>query len=117
MKRYKPGKSDTRKSLYKTVRWQSLRAAQLGKQPLCVMCMQLGMIVSAAVVDHIVMHKGNDHLFSDPDNLQSLCKRCHDSHKQRQDRTGSLQGGNAKGFPIDVNHHWGINKGGEGSKD
>jgi len=98
--------------LYKTARWKRLREGQLNLQPLCMFCMDMGKVVSAQVCDHIKPHKGDDKLFSDPDNLQSLCKKCHDSHKQRQESSGILIGGNTQGLPVDPNHLW--NKGGEG---
>jgi 5-methylcytosine-specific restriction endonuclease McrA len=53
------------------------------------MCEDAGRIVQASVVDHIKPHKGNQALFWNPANWQSLCKRCHDSDKQR------IEAGNA----------------------
>lgn len=38
------------------------------------------------VADHIVPHRGDGRLFWDRNNLQCLCKSCHDSTKQAQDR-------------------------------
>lgn len=92
--------------LYKTAYWQSLRRQQLLCEPLCRFCKQLGQLVRATVVDHVIAHKGDEELFSDPENLQSLCKPCHDGHKQRQEKSGYLAGGDANGFPLDPNHHW-----------
>ena len=59
-------------------RWQKAREAYLGRHPLCAQCRALGRIVPATVVDHIVPHKGDDRLFWDSGNWESLCKRCHD---------------------------------------
>jgi len=42
------------------------------------------------VADHVVPHRGDRRLFFDLGNLQTLCKSCHDTHKQRADRA---QGG------------------------
>ncbi|MBL9047053.1 MAG: HNH endonuclease [Tabrizicola sp.] len=39
-----------------------------------------------AIADHVVPHRGDRALFLDPDNLQCLCKACHDSKKQREER-------------------------------
>lgn len=39
-----------------------------------------------AVADHIRPHRGDRSLFFDATNLQCLCKACHDSKKQRQER-------------------------------
>ena len=59
-------------------RWQKARHAYLQKHPLCVECMKNGKYVRATVVDHIVPHKGDQSLFWDAKNWQSLCKSCHD---------------------------------------
>ncbi|WP_220443877.1 HNH endonuclease [Pararhodobacter zhoushanensis] len=45
------------------------------------------------VVDHIRPHKGDAALFWGPGNLQCLCKACHDTIKQRQDRRAEREGG------------------------
>jgi 5-methylcytosine-specific restriction endonuclease McrA len=93
-------------SLYKSKTWQRLRYYQLQREPLCRMCRQLGHIEPAAIVDHIKPHRGNLELFYDADNLAALCKPCHDRHKQRQEKTGVLIGGDSEGIPFDKNHHW-----------
>lgn len=41
------------------------------------------------VCDHIEPHKGDRVKFFDPNNVQTLCKPCHDSDKQRQERGAS----------------------------
>lgn len=71
--------------LYRSKRWQKLRAWHLSKQPLCVMCKAAGKLTAATVVDHVTPHKGDAALFLAPTNLQSLCKPHHDSDKQRQE--------------------------------
>lgn len=41
-------------------------------------CARAGRVVAATDLDHIVAHRGDDDgLFWDPNNHQSLCKRCH----------------------------------------
>jgi 5-methylcytosine-specific restriction endonuclease McrA len=92
--------------LYHSKQWHSLRVRQLKASPLCVMCGQLGNTVAATVVDHIKPHRGDESLFFNPANLQSLCKRCHDSAKQTLERSGVLIGCGADGTPLDPNHHW-----------
>lgn len=52
------------------------------------MCAALGHVEAATVVDHVKPHKGDEALFWNTGNLQSLCKACHDRHKQSEDRTG-----------------------------
>src|SRR3546814_8972989 len=76
--------------VYHTTAWQSLRIARLNAEPLCRLCSALGLTVPATVVDHIRPHRGDRNLAFDPDNLQSLCKPCHDRHKQAQERSGVL---------------------------
>jgi 5-methylcytosine-specific restriction protein A len=39
-----------------------------------------------AIADHVVPHRGDRALFFDETNLQCLCKACHDSKKQAEER-------------------------------
>lgn len=94
------------KHLYNTKRWHRLRWYQLQGEPLCRFCAALGHVTEATVVDHKKPHKGDEELFFDPDNLQSLCKTCHDSTKQRQEKSGYLAGCDADGWPLDPASHW-----------
>lgn len=59
--------------------------------PLCVMCQAEGRIEAATVVDHIKPHRGDQALFWDRDNWQSLCKRHHDSDKQMLEKSGRVR--------------------------
>jgi len=93
-------------SYYSTAKWKRLRLEQLQRHPFCTFCLQLEIRTPATVADHKTPHRGNPVLFFDPLNLQSLCKPCHDSAKQRLEKSGSLKGGNASGIPFDHNHHW-----------
>jgi len=69
-------------------RWQQARLHHLNEYPLCVMCTKEKRVTAATVVDHIKPHKGNDSLFWDRDNWQSLCKPHHDREKAIIERTG-----------------------------
>lgn len=69
------------------------------------MCGASGRLTVATVVDHVTPHKGDQALFWDPVNWQSLCKRCHDSIKQKQEH-GKAVGFDASGVPLDPSHHW-----------
>jgi 5-methylcytosine-specific restriction protein A len=60
----------------------------LSRNPLCVECERQGRITPATVVDHIIPHKGNLELFWDEDNLQALCKPCHDRKTAKEGRWG-----------------------------
>lgn len=79
------------RKLYATVRWYSLRAAQLAKAPLCKRCSDRGKIVAATVVHHIKAHKGDPTLFFDPANLASSCAACHDIDEQRIEAGGKAR--------------------------
>ena len=61
-------------------KWRTARARFLQLNPLCVKCMEHGILSPATVVDHIVPHRGDQQLFWDEKNWQPLCKDCHD-HK------------------------------------
>ena len=39
----------------------------------------------ASVVDHVTPHQGDQRLFWDEANHQSLCKPCHDGDKAREE--------------------------------
>jgi len=67
------------KRLYNSPQWQSLRAAQLAKEPWCADCLKQDHHVFATEVDHITAHNGDPQLFFDGINLQSLCKSHHSS--------------------------------------
>lgn len=94
-----------------------MRKVQLLKEPFCRFCAQgicphdnkrplatyLGRPAIcqtfATVVDHVKPHRGDAVLFWDTTNLQSLCKLCHDSVKQRMERDSRPQVG-VDGWPI-----------------
>ena len=66
-------------------KWRSASRAYLREHPLCVECMKHGKYTQAAVVDHIVPHRGDSKLFWDRNNWQPLCKPCHDRKTGRED--------------------------------
>ncbi len=94
-----------RKSPY-GYRWQKVRLGHLRNNPLCVMCAQLGKQTAATVVDHVEPHRGDMVLFWDPKNRQSLCEPCHNRHKQRLEKSGTVSGCDIDGLPIDPTHPW-----------
>ncbi|WP_328812721.1 HNH endonuclease [Paradesulfitobacterium ferrireducens] len=67
-------------------RWRQARARFLKTHPLCVKCLENGRLEKATVVDHIVPHRGNQVLFWDESNWQSLCKKCHDRKTRTEDQ-------------------------------
>ncbi|MFZ3483899.1 HNH endonuclease [Sphingomonas sp. 3-13AW] len=72
---------------YKTARWQKLRMVVLVRD--LFTCQRCGVIeadTSQLVADHKRPHRGDEALFWDDKNLWTLCKSCHDSWKQREER-------------------------------
>ena len=61
-----------------TSKWRRLSKLYLKAHPLCEECKRQGKLTPATVVDHIVPHRGNEHLRWSESNWQSLCKPCHD---------------------------------------
>ena len=95
-----------------TNRWRKAALAYLAKYPLCIEHRKRGMVVPATVCDHIKPHRGDMKVFWDSSNWQGLCKHCHDSHKQRLEKSGVEIGCDTTGTPIDPNHHWNQGEGG-----
>lgn len=87
--------------------WAKARAEHLRSSPLCVMHQRRKLLVPATVVDHLKPHRGDLTLFWDRNNWQSLCKHCHDSHKQRQEKSGRASAAcDTTGMPTDPSHPW-----------
>ena len=64
----------------------------------------------AATCDHIIAHKGDEELFFNLENTQTLCKGCHDSAKQSEEIHGHSKKIGSDGWPVDEQHPF--NKGG-----
>lgn len=58
--------------------WHRLRDEHLLVEPFCRECSKAGDRVYGQAVDHIRPHRGDWQLFTDPANLQTLCKHHHD---------------------------------------
>ncbi len=69
-------------------RWQKARIGHLRHHPLCVMCEAEGRVELATVVDHKIPHRGDQELFWNRSNWQSLCATHHSSDKQREEGSG-----------------------------
>jgi 5-methylcytosine-specific restriction protein A len=86
--------------LYKTYRWKKLRAHEIKVEPLCADCLSRGIITPATVRDHIEPHRGDLQKFWHG-KRQSLCKQCHDSHKQAEEKSGKrVREIGFDGFPV-----------------
>ena len=84
--------------------WRLARESFLRKNPYCEMCKPK--LVPATVVDHRVPHRQDQKLFWDRNNWQGLCFHCHDSNKQRLEKSGRVVGCDKDGLPIDLTHPW-----------
>ena len=54
----------------------------------CAMCRRIEGNSRYLVADHIRPHRGSEALFWDRNNVQCLCKQCHDGSKQSMERRG-----------------------------
>ncbi len=74
-------------------KWQRYREGWLRKHPLCgdringssrehSACVRDARSTPGTVVDHIEDHRGDEQLFWNPSNHQTLCAHCHDSFKR-----------------------------------
>lgn len=75
---------------YKNANWHRLRHSVLSREPLCRFCKKKGIITEATVADHINPHRGDEKKFYDINNLQSLCKPCHDGTKKKMEASGDF---------------------------
>jgi 5-methylcytosine-specific restriction endonuclease McrA len=64
------------------------------------MCLQVEDVTAADTVDHVRPHKGDEVLFFDGNNLQSLCASCHNRHKQREERGNARPAIGIDGYPL-----------------
>lgn len=94
---------------YRTARWAAARQRVFERDLYrCQMsgCGVLIMNPRLRVCDHRVPHRGDAALFWADDNLQTLCKPCHDIAKQAQEHAGFERGCDEHGRPRDTRHPW-----------
>lgn len=71
--------------MYLTDTWtKDLRPGQLLREPFCRECARHGLRTYATDVDHIRDHKGDWAVFTDCNNLESLCHSCHSRKTMRE---------------------------------
>jgi 5-methylcytosine-specific restriction protein A len=94
---------------YSTQRWQRVRRAKLREEPLCKLCLDIGRVEPATVVDHLVaINKGGDP-FPPLYALMSLCERCHNTKTRTVEQLGRkflVRGCDEFGKPRDPEHPW-----------
>lgn len=82
------------KHLYRTARWSQLRLRIFERDGFRCRwpgCGRMTGKTSELVCDHVRPHLGDERLFWDEANLQTLCKSpCHDKHKQAAEQAARL---------------------------
>lgn len=76
-------------------RWLALRAEHFRRDPWCVRCRAEGRRTPAAILHHIVEHRGDEALRLDPTNVEGLCR----SHHQLEHARRGLPGYRARRMP------------------
>lgn len=87
--------------MYQTDAWKRLRSGQLLEEPFCRECAKRGLRTPATDVDYIRDHKGDWSIFTDRDNLESLCLSCAKQRKnsgKTQGKNSAVDGRNAASF-------------------
>lgn len=79
-------------AFYQTTRWRKARLAFLAAAPLCRDCAELGLVVPATEVDHVIPHRGDARLMWDRRNWQPLCRPCHSRKTARETWHGGRAG-------------------------
>lgn len=96
--------------LYGSMQWRHIRLAVLDRDEfLCQQCLRMGretLLSISSPVHHKTPHKGDRKLFFDMENLESVCKCCHDTIMQMAEKHGYSQACDVNGHPTDPNHPW-----------
>lgn len=81
--------------LYSTARWRRLRLKIIARDANTCQMPTCGVVrpPSGLVCDHVKPHRGDLALFWNEENLQTLCKPCHDNAKQRDEASARRLGG------------------------
>lgn len=64
---------------YNSMAWRRTRKAVLMEQPLCVRCLEEGVVETAVIVDHVIELKDDWEKRLDITNLHPLCRSCHNT--------------------------------------
>lgn len=73
------------RDLYGSKKWENTSIAWRKKHPLCAVCEKEGRVTPASEVDHVEPHRGDSVKFFDNNNIQSICRECH-QEKTRKER-------------------------------
>lgn len=75
--------SRSNREVYNSTRWRKLREQVLYGNPFCVRCMDVGLLEPATVCDHVIPIEQGGEIW-DINNLQGLCKSCHNSKSGKE---------------------------------
>ncbi len=79
---------------YGLARWKKLRWSCLVRDHFtCAMCGRIEADTGQLHADHVRAHRGDPARFWDAGNVQTLCARCHNSKKQKQERRAARNKG------------------------
>ena len=81
--------ADTR-TLRNTPRYKGMRRAYLNENPLCAECQRQGFTVGADELDHIVPVAQAPDRFWDRENLQGLCRACHEEKTKMENSPATV---------------------------
>lgn len=111
MDKWRTPEADQYRKMYGTKHWRLLREQALLRDGFKCQHKGCGVMLrrgrsgdNSAVVHHLKPHKGDPDLFYDLDNLQSLCKKHHDSDAQSVESRGYSVEVGEDGWPIDPAH-------------
>ncbi len=77
---------------YSSSKWIRLRDRFRTEHPLCAHAAKdANCTLTTDVVDHIVPHRGDEHLMFDEANLQPLCYHCHGVKTAEEVKLGRIQ--------------------------
>lgn len=70
------------------------------------MCLGKGNEPDAPVANHKTPHHGDERLFWDMKNIETVTKAVHDSLVQSEEKRGVTIGSDIDGRPVDPHHPW-----------
>lgn len=72
------------KAFYSSAAWVALRNVVRAEEPLCRLCLAGGVTRLGLQVDHVLPRKARPDLALDRDNLQNLCRPCHNAKRKAE---------------------------------
>jgi 5-methylcytosine-specific restriction enzyme A len=72
------------KPWYRSPIWKAIKRHRLAAEPQCRECAVEGRTEPATHVDHIEPHQGEESLFMQYENTQSLCRDHHNAHRYQE---------------------------------